>query len=139
MPGHCLPSFYLSIVIGAPSTHIVPAVPLEPPSRVIGMNPPLFPPVGQRFRGIDAEEIQFGDMTFMTESRIDKPILRELACAVSHIFPTENTKFKHLLWGQFGPEVWMEVFPHRFRQEVDVIRLHRVIDAYAYLLYLGLP
>ena len=103
------------------------------------MYPPLFPPIGQRFRGIDAEVVQFGNMAFMAESRIDKPILRELACAVSHILPAENTEFKHLLWGQFRPEVRMEVFPHRLRQEVDVIRLNQVIDAYTYFLYRDLP
>ncbi len=60
----------------------------------------------------------------MAEFCIDKPILWELASAVSHILSAKNAKFKHLLWRQFGSEVWMEIFPHRFSQEVDEIRLN---------------
>lgn len=71
----------------------------------------------------------------MAEFSINKPILRKLVCAVSHILPTKNTKFKHLLWRQFRPEVWMEVSPHRFSPEVHVIRLNQVINTYTCFLY----
>gem|GEM_PF-4202070 len=74
----------------------------------------------------------------MTELRINKPILRELVCAISHIFAAKNAQFEHLQWSQFRPEVWLEVFPHRLRQKVDVIRLHQIINAYAYLLHRAL-
>jgi len=96
------------------------------------MDPPHFPPVRQGLRSVNAEVVQLWNMAHMTEFRIGKPLLREFVCAVSHIFPAENTKFKHLLWGQFGLEVWMEVFPHRFRQKINIIGLHHVADAYAY-------
>ena len=103
------------------------------------MDPPLFPPVRQWFRGVNAEKVQFWNMVLMTEFRKGKPLVRKFVGAVSHIFPAEYTKFKHLLWGQFRLEVGVEVFPHRFGQEVDVIRLHQIIDAYAGLLYRSLP
>ena len=99
------------------------------------MDPPLFTPVGQRLRGVNAEAVQLRDMAPMTESRTNKPLLRKFVCAVSHILPAENTKLKHLLWGQFGSEVRMEVSPYRFRQKIDIIILHHIVDAYAYFFH----
>jgi len=42
MPPHCLPPFDLAaVLLGHASAHIVAAIPLEPASRVIWMNPAL--------------------------------------------------------------------------------------------------
>lgn len=45
---YCLPSFDLAAVVGAASSHIVSAIPLEPATRVFAVNPALFHPVRKR-------------------------------------------------------------------------------------------
>lgn len=103
------------------------------------MDPTPFPPVRQRFRGVNTKVVQLGNMALMTEFRMSKPLLRKFVCAVSHIFTPENTKLKHLLWGQVRPEIRMEVFPNRFRQKINIISLHHITDAYAYFFHTKLP
>src|SRR6056297_2549571 len=46
MPFNCLPPLYLpGVLVGHPSPVIIPAIPLEPPSRVLGMDPALLQPL----------------------------------------------------------------------------------------------
>ena len=131
VPRHGPPSPDLAPVVGAAPAHVVAAVPLEPPPGVVGVDPPLFPPVGKRFRGVDPEEVQLSYMALVAEPGVHEPVGRELGRAVCHVLAAEHPQFQHLLRGQLGPEVGMEVLTHRLGQVIDVIGLHQVVDAYA--------
>ena len=131
VPGHGPPSPDLPPVVGAASAHVVAAVPLEPPPVVVAMEPPLFPPVGERFGGVDAEEVQLGHMALVAEPGVGEPVGRELGSAVGHVPAAENPQLQQLFRGQLGPEVGMEVLTHRLGQVIDVIGLHQVVDAHA--------
>ena len=45
MPPHFFPAFDLPLIIGTPAPHIIPAIPLEPPTRVLLIKPTLLHPV----------------------------------------------------------------------------------------------
>jgi len=121
------PSFDLAPVIGTASSHIVSAVPLEPSSRVLIVNPALLEPEGQWLRSVQAEAVQFGVVKLVAELCFFEPFFRKLFSAVCHIFAAENAELQHLLRGQVGLEVRVEVFPHGFGEVVSVTRLHEVI------------
>lgn len=124
---HCLPSFDLAPVIRTASSHIVSAVPLEPSSRVVRVEPALLEPVRQRLRSVQAEAVQLRVVELVAELRFFEPFFRKLFSAVCHIFAAENAELQHLLGGQVGLEVGVEVFPHGFGEVVSVTRLHEVI------------
>ena len=49
VPAHGFPAFDLSFIIGAASSHVVAAIPLKPAAGIIGVDPALGDPVGERF------------------------------------------------------------------------------------------
>src|SRR5688572_139099 len=105
MPFHAFPPPDLALVIGAAPPHVIPAIPLKPPARIFGMDPAVFFPFRQLLRGVYSEEIQFGHMARVIQFGAYKPVLRELAGTVRHVFPAENTQRQHLLRRYLRPEV----------------------------------
>lgn len=65
-------------------------------------------------------------MPFATESGVLEPVDGELGGTIVHILAAKNTEFKHLLGGEFGLEIWMEVAPDRLSAVIDVSLLHAV-------------
>lgn len=128
MPPNGSPPADLALVIRAASPQAVAAVPLEPTSRVLRVNPIFRTPNGKRLRRIDTIEIQFGIMAFWAEFGIFKPIGRILRSAIGHVFAAENAKLKHFLWRKLGTKVRMEILAHGLCQQVNITLLHQVIN-----------
>ena len=61
---HGPPAFDLSVIVWASTTGIISAVPLKPPSRIVFVDPSLFPPHREGLRRVDGKEIQFGVVVF---------------------------------------------------------------------------
>src|SRR5262245_11562223 len=86
---------------------IVPAVPLEPAARVIGMDPPFPAPFRERLAGIDLEIVERWIAPPVGELGTLKPALRILAPAIGHVLAAEDSHAKHLPRREFGAELWI--------------------------------
>lgn len=115
MSGHRPPPLDLSLVIFMPPAHVVPAIPLKPPTWIIGVNPAFLLPIGEWFRSLDLEEIQVPVMSFRAQLRIFKPLPRKLVDAICHVFPAENPHCQHLLRRQLRLKLRREISPWFFR------------------------
>src|ERR1035437_10708316 len=107
MSSHSLPSADLPRIIRASPPHVVTTVPLEPTSGVFVIDPSSGPPVGQWLGCIDIEIVKFGNVPFVTEFGVNKPLFRKLASAIGHVLSAKNAQFEHFLWCQFGLEFRM--------------------------------
>ena len=132
---HRSPSSDLSLVVAAPSAHVVPAIPLKPASRVFVVYPSLPAPFRERLRRIDPEVVQVGIVAFVTELCLLEPLRRELGPAVSHVLAAEDAKLEHLFWRELRSKLGIEVAANRLSQEIDIALLHQVVD-YDWLIYL---
>ena len=56
--GDLLPALDLAGIVLVPAAHPVAAIPLEPATRIVGMNPAHLPPDDERLGGVNAEEIE---------------------------------------------------------------------------------
>jgi hypothetical protein len=76
MAAHGFPAGDLASVVITTPAHVVATIPLEPPARVIGMDPSLLTPIRQWLRRTDAEvvdgrviaywrELGFGEWKFL--------------------------------------------------------------------------
>ena len=135
VPPHRAPTFDLSLVVRTAPAHVIPAIPLKPATRIFVIDPPFLLPVRQRFRGVDAEVVQLRIVPLATELRTPEPRRRKLSGAVSHVLPAEDSEFEHLARCQFGFEFRMKVFTGGFSAEVNVVRLHQVVDGDAAFLH----
>jgi hypothetical protein len=128
MSYHRFPPFDLTFVIRASPAHIIPAIPLKPPSGIFMINPAFFPPDGQRLGSIDAEVIQLGIMAFMTKLCVRKPLFGKLIPAIGHVLAAEHPHLQHLFGRYFRRESGMEVLSHRLRKTIRIVFLHQVVD-----------
>ncbi len=128
MPLHGLPSFDLSLIIRAPSTHIISAVPLKPAAGVFMIYPALFKPYRQRLRRIDAEVIHLRIVPFVAKLCFREPVRRKLLPAVGHIFAAEYAQFQHLFRRQLRFEIGMKIPAHGFGQVIEILFLHQIVD-----------
>jgi hypothetical protein len=74
------------------------------------------------------EEIQLGIMTIGTELCVLEPRSRKFLSAISHVFATEHTQLEQFFGCQFRFEIGMKVPADWLGAEVDVTRLHQVVD-----------
>lgn len=125
---HGEPSFYLSLVVLAASSQIITTIPLKPASRVVGVNPAFFPPIGQGFRGVDLEKVQARVTGTHSEFGVGEPAGGEFAAAVCHVFAAKHAKSEHLLGGKLWLETWRVISAYRLGANIPVIGLHSVID-----------
>ena len=127
--GHRSPSLDLPVIfIGDSSAHMVATVPLEPPTRIIGIDPAFLLPYGKRLAGLDTEVVQAGIILCGAELGVLKPACWEFARTICHIFATENTERQHFLGGKLRVEIRAEVLTRWFSQIIDELLLHAVID-----------
>lgn len=112
------PPFDLDLIIpGDATTHVVPAIPLEPAPRIIWHDPALFTPHRNWLARVDLKIIQSGTMPRDTERmffRPGKPISGKFLATIAHVAPTENTEGKHMLRCQLRFEFNMKILPNRF-------------------------
>lgn len=128
MPGHCFPATYLPKVILAAAPHVIAAIPLKPPTRILWPDPAFFDPVGQWFGSVDTEKIQAVVRPFRTQLCLVKPIGRKLPAAICQVLSTENAHFQHLRRCSLRLEFRVKILSFRYRAKVDVTALHPVID-----------
>ena len=95
MASDCPPSPDLPLVVPAPAPHVVAAVPLKPPARILRANPTVPPPYGERLRGVDAEIIQSRVVALRAQLCCAKPAGGKLAAAVGHVLAAEDAKTQH--------------------------------------------
>lgn len=124
----CFPSLDLPRIIVAPSAHIVPAVPLEPPTRVFRVDPSFFYPVGKWLTRIDAEEVEVFIVFLVAELCVFIPIIGKFIATIGHIFTTEHAHFQKLFRSKFGLKFRIEILAHGFGELVGIPLLHQVID-----------
>src|SRR4029453_10120219 len=58
MAGDRPPPPDLTPVVGSPATHVVAAIPLEPPAWILQVNPAVPAPNGERLRGVDVKVVE---------------------------------------------------------------------------------
>ena len=122
------PSLDLPVVLLRQSaSHIVPTIPLEPTPRVLGINPPVTTPHGQRLTGIYSKIIKFRITLVCGKFGIFKPIHRKFFFAVRHVLTSEDTELEHLLGSQFRLKTRIKFRSRLCRQNVMVILLHSVV------------
>ncbi len=128
---HRLPSFDLTRIIWRTSAHIIPAIPLKPPARIILPNPTFLSPNRKRLTGIETKIIKLRIMykdILLLKLRVDKPSFRKLLCAITHIDAAKNSKCQHLLWGKLGTKVWMKASPRLRNAHISIPLLHCIVD-----------
>lgn len=103
------PAGDLPLIVRASASAVVATIPLEPSARVVGVDPSALPPVGERERRIDTEQIECGIVALGAKAGAAEPAGGELGSAIGHVASTEDAKLKHLR----GSEV---------RSEADVKR-----------------
>lgn len=130
VPAHGAPTFDLALVIGTPPPHEVAAIPLKPAAGIFVIDPAVFSPLRQWLRPVNAKAVELCIMTVRGQPRILKPGGRKFRPAVSHVLAAEHAQLEHFLRSQFGMKIGMKVLPYRFRAEVDITSLHKVIDCY---------
>ena len=92
----CLPPPNLNrINCWFPTPHEVSAIPLEPTTRIITINPPVLFPHIQWLPAFYLEIIAVHIRTGRTQFCILKPFIRELTPAIIDIFPLKDTHFQH--------------------------------------------
>lgn len=128
VPLHCAPSPDLPCIIATAAAHVVPAVPLKPPARILRTDPSVPPPLRERQRGPDTEEIEPGIVRARAELRVPEPALRKLGARIGHVLPAEHPERQHLSGGQLRPERRVEIAARRLGEVVHVAPLHLVVD-----------
>jgi hypothetical protein len=97
MTSHSAPSFDLSQIIGMPPAGVIAAIPLEPATRIIGMNPSFLSPDFERLRCVYPEKIQRCPRPIRRKLRAREPTRWEFLATIGHVFSTEHAKRQHLL------------------------------------------
>ena len=129
---HRAPAFDLSEIVVVSPPGIVTAIPLEPPARIVRVNPAFLSPHLEWLRRAHAEIIQRRLMAFLRNLRALEPAHRKFLPAIGQVFPAKHAKLKHLFRSQLRRESQPEFAPHRLRAVIPVPFLHPVIDLNAH-------
>lgn len=70
-------------------------------------------------------------MTIVIELCVLEPGSRKFLSAISHVSATEHTQFEHFFGCQFGLEIGMKVSAGWLGAEVDITRLHQIVNCNA--------
>jgi len=76
-------------------------------------------------------------VAFGAEFGVLKPIRRKLAPAISHVFSAEDAELKHFLGRELRAKIGVEVPADWFREKIDVVLLHEVVDDHVLFLHFG--
>jgi hypothetical protein len=136
VPSHCFPTADLSVVFfRRAAAHIVAAVPLKPAAWIVGVNPSVLAPGGQRLARMYAKVIERTVAAGVSELRAREPTIGELGPSISHVLAAEHTQLEHL----FGRQPWMElrikVSASRLNKLIAIPALHRIIHGDGSLLH----
>ena len=122
------PALDLPLVVLDSAAHVISAVPLEPPSRIFGVDPAFGDPIREWLRGRNTKEIEARVRAIGAELRVLEPVGGKLGAAVGHVFSTEHSQGQHVSGRQFGFEPRVKPFTWCADQLVGVDVLHFVID-----------
>src|SRR4051812_41489016 len=128
VPPDRAPSFDLPDIVRMTPSRIVAAIPLEPPPRVVRVDPPFVAPNFERLGCADAKVIEFRPWPIRGKLGAAKPARRKFIAAIGHVLAAENAERQHLARGQFRREPGTELFSNRLRSPVGIIFLHSVFD-----------
>lgn len=127
MPPDHFPSFDLTcIFLWNTSPHIVSAIPLKPPSRIILIYPSFCFPYRKRLTGIDAKIIERCVVFFVTKLCAGKPACGKFTRAVSHVLTAKHPKLKKLFGGEIRSKCWVKRFPYRRYAGIGISLLHSI-------------
>lgn len=128
MTRHSFPSLNLSIIfIRDSSSHIVSTIPLKSSSWIIFIYLSFGLPNTKRLWSTDSKKITWYIIKKRGQLCIFKPILRKFILAISHIFTTKNTYFKHFFGCKFRMKIFTKILSHRSDQFIRVSLLHFII------------
>ena len=117
------------------AAHVVAAVPLKPAAWIVGVNPSVLAPGGQRLARMHAKVIERTVAPGSSELRAREPTIGELGPSISHVLAAERTQLQHL----FGRQPWMElrikVSASRLNKLIAIPALHRIIHGDGSLLH----
>lgn len=124
----CIPAFNLSCVLfGNSAPHIVPAVPLEPATRIVFVYPSLAAPFGEWLRGFYFEIVQIFVSLVCGKFCMGKPRLWEFLSAVSHVDATKCSQTQDFCWSKLWSKCRVNALPWRFCKRIAVSLLHLVV------------
>ena len=104
------PASNLPGVVSGSAAHVVAAIPLEPPTWILPVDPSAATPDGERLRGVHAETIQSRVMPLGGQPGASEPAPWKLLLAIRHCsFPLENAEPQHLFRRQIRREPRREV------------------------------
>ena len=125
---HCLPAPNLSkVFLRHSAAHIIPAIPLKPAARIVGVYPSIFAPDGQWLAGIHTEVVERAIATVSGKFCFFKPALGKFVSCIGHVLASKYTQLKHLLRCQLRTELGIEVATRLFRKIIAIPLLHFVI------------
>lgn len=125
MPAHRLPPFYLPSVFSKDSSpHIVSAIPLEPPTWVIFVDPPLLLPHRKWLTRIDTKVIESAILSPLCKLGSGKPTFRKLCSLIAHVNSAEHTELEHFLGSELGLKLRIKVLPLGLRTFVHIAPLY---------------
>src|SRR5262249_18552732 len=107
--------------------HVITAVPLEPAAGVVPMDPTLLAPHRQRLAGVDAEEVERAVAAARGQLGAGEPALWKLLAGIGPVLAAEGAEPQHLLRGELGSELRVEIAADRCGPQVAVALLHRVV------------
>lgn len=123
------PPLDLPLIILAPASQVVPAIPLKPASRIFVVDPALLSPIPQGLGRVHLEVIQGSVMSLRTELGSLEPRVWKLLLTIGHVLAAEHAKLQHLPGSELRPKSRMKISPRRLRQFIRVIPLHQVVDS----------
>jgi hypothetical protein len=128
VPPHRLPARDLTpILMRHAAAHGVAAIPLKPPTRVIGMYPSLSLPDRQRLASVDAEIVQRRIAPVRRQPDAGKPTGGKFVAAIGHVLAAEYAEGEHLPWRQLRMEFRIEASSGGSVKRVDIAALHPIV------------
>src|SRR5688572_17421395 len=124
----CPPASNLAGIVSGPAAHVVAAIPLEPSTWILLVDPSAATPDREGLRGVHAETIQPRVMPLGAQPGAGEPAPWILLLAIRHVLPAEDAEPQHLLRRQIGREPRCEVSADRLGAPVNVAALHPIGD-----------
>src|SRR6185437_4067701 len=91
VPAHRLPPLDLAqVLVLHAAAHIIAAIPLEPAARVVGVNPTLLAPNGQRLARVDAEEVERSIAAVRRKLSAGEPAFGKLVSRVGQVLAPKH-------------------------------------------------
>ena len=138
VPANGAPTRDLAQIIFTATSAIISAIPLEPATRIVGMDPAFAPPFRERLRRIDAKIIERGTPSSLRNLCSLEPARRKFCPAIGHVFSAEHAELEHLFRRQLGRKPGAEAASNWFRAEINIALLHFVVHLHPYRFHLVL-